>query len=132
MRKLWSMICVLALLLCACGKVSDAERIIPPSELYTEKEIRSAMNVVTGYFFREYDGCTLTEIRYDEEVSAKAGADWAKQYDADQAIVLLSSFEVDDSGGDGSLEPGGSYKNWQWLLVRDSWGKWKLKTWGYG
>jgi hypothetical protein len=34
-------------------------------------------------------------------------------------MMLYSNFDVDNSGDDGSLTPGGSYTNWKWLLVRD-------------
>ena len=119
-------------LLCACGNVMHTEKIIETSEVYTGREIRSAMNVVSGHFFRHFDGCTLTVLEYDEEFSTKRSDDWAEQYDADEAIVLLSEFEVDHTGGDGSLEPNSTYRKWQWILVRDDRESWRLKTWGYG
>ncbi|MCC3868520.1 hypothetical protein K0039_09925 [Terrisporobacter mayombei] len=58
--------------------------------------------------------------------------EWAKQYNSDEAIILLSNFDVDSSGGDGSLDPNSTYTDWQWILVRDRENsKWTLKTWGY-
>ena len=56
---------------------------------------------------------------------------WAEQYDAEQAIVLVSSFDVDSSGGDGSLNPNSTYDNWKWILTRNDNEKWTLQTWGY-
>ena len=50
---------------------------------------------------------------------------------ADEVIVLLSSFDVDSSGGDGSLNPNSTYDNWSWILVRTSGGKWKHVDHGY-
>ena len=44
---------------------------------------------------------------------------------------MLSNFTVDGSGGDGSLNPNSTYKNWNWILVRGGSGDWTLKDWGY-
>ena len=52
--------------------------------------------------------------------------------DYDEGIVLLSSFTVDEHGGDGSLEPNGTYTRWSWYLARKNGGKWNIVTSGYG
>jgi len=123
---------VLAAALCSCGgNVSDVMRIVPPSELYDSESINDAMDVVVRYFRKEFEGCKLTWLIYDES-RAEAFDEWAAQYGADEAIVLLSTFEVSERGGDGSLEPGQLYTNWQWILTRDAGGTWQLQTWGYG
>ena len=54
-----------------------------------------------------------------------------QQYGADEAIVLTSTFDVDGSGGDGSLNPNSTYKDWIWLLVRNKQGEWKHVDHGY-
>lgn len=46
-------------------------------------------------------------------------------------MVLLSSFDVDSSGGDGSLNPNSTYDNWMWILVRTKDGQWKHVDHGY-
>jgi hypothetical protein len=38
---------------------------------------------------------------------------------------------VDEFGGDGSLNPGDTYRNWKWILKETQFG-WVLETWGYG
>ena len=116
---------------CAKGDVSNVEKIFSTSAAYTHAEIESAMEVAIAHFRKEFNGCTLTEIRYEESRDA-AGAEWAQTYGAKEGIVLLSSFDVDSSGGDGSLNPDSTYHNWQWVLVRSNDGAWELKTWGYG
>ena len=58
--------------------------------------------------------------------------EWARQYGADEAIVLLSDFSVSRFGGDGSLDPNENYINWKWILTRSDGGAWELRTWGYG
>ena len=122
---------LLILSLAACGKTQGYTVVVPYDAHYSEKEIRAAMRTAVRYFEREFDGCTLLSIYYDESKVKDAEPEWAAQYDADEAIVLLSSFHVDSSGGDGSLSPDATYTNWEWVLVRNGGGKWHLKTWGY-
>ena len=131
-RKLMMIVITISLLLCACaGDVNQVKRHISPSEIYSEQDIDQAMDVVIRHFSREFRGCTLLELEYSDYRS-EAGRAWALQYGADEGIVLISSFSVDGSGGDGSLNPNTTYTNWQWILVRSNGGKWTLKTWGYG
>ena len=122
---------LLILSLAACGKTQGYTVIVPYDAHYSEKEIRAAMHVAARYFEQEFDGCTLLSLAYDESKVKDAEPEWAAQYDADEAIVLLSSFHVDGSGGDGSLNANSDYTDWQWILVRNGGGKWALKTWGY-
>lgn len=100
------------------------------SEIFSQEDIQQAMNKVMEYFNKEFDGCELTSLWYDEEFSGKRADEWAEQYEAEEAIVLLSNFDVGASGGDGSLNPNSTYSNWNWILVRSD-GDWELKTWGY-
>jgi len=131
MRKPFLAITLAALLLLsACGKVSGVSETIGPSAIYTEQEIENAMDVVKRQFAAGFEGCTLLELWYDEEVSLKEADEWAEQYGAKEAIVLLSNFDVDESGGDGSMNPNSTYTDWMWILVRNN-GGWELKTWGY-
>lgn len=113
------------------GDVSNVKRTVTASEVYSEQDINDAMDTVVKYFRNDFDGCTLTDLWYEESTSFPASDEWAKQYDADESIVLLSNFDVDSSGGDGSLNPNDTYTNWQWILVRSKDSKWELKTWGY-
>lgn len=129
--RLTALLLALALMLCACGgDVSHVERVIGESELYTETEIKGAMSEVAEFFRAEFDGCTLTELRYDEEKFAEKQIKWAEEYGS-EVIVLLSTFDVDESGGEGNLEPNSTYEGYQWILTRTLFG-WELQNWGYG
>lgn len=120
---------VLVISLSGCGIPFTAKRIIDDSKIYSERDIEKAMSLVYRQF-AFFEGCVLLEIEYDEEYSNERMNGWAEQYDADEAIVLLSEFYV--FGENGSLEPGKTYTKWNWILVRDKGGFWELKTWGYG
>ena len=128
-----ALICLTAVLLsgCASGEVGDVKKIIGDSQRYSAAEIEKAMDVAIRLFDREFTGCTLIHIAYDEEFSEKTGAAEAAYYGADEAIVLTSSFETDADGGDGNLEPNSTYKNYKWILTRSYGGSWKLRSWGY-
>ena len=117
---------------CTKGDVKNVEFVIGKSARYAEAEIRDAMDVAIAHFKAEFEGCTLLTMEYIEDRSVNAAAGWAKTYGAEEGIVLLSSFQIDDKGGDGSFNPGDTYRNWQWVLVRSEGGAWELKTWGYG
>lgn len=105
---------------------------IGASVIYTDADIQAAMDAVQKSFGKDFRDCAMTELWYDETVSSQEADEWKEQYQSDEAIVLLSNFEVGPSGGDGSLEPNSVCKNWKWVLVRDSGsGGWALKTWGY-
>ena len=129
------LLCMIAALFCACGKaqkgdVSAVERTIPQDAKYSAEEIGAAMDLVERKFARDFRGCTLQKLWYDD-AQAQAEAEWAQDYHTDEAIVLLSNFHVSENGGDGSLNSPYDYTNWNWVLVRNNGGKWVLQTWGY-
>ncbi len=129
---LFGLALVIMLMLAACGgDVSRVERTVGESEHYTAREINAAMDAVESHFRRHFDGCTLTELCYDEAFSDKHGEGYVERYKAADAIVLTSSFSVDESGGDGSLNPNYTYTRWQWILTRSGIGGWTLRDWGY-
>ena len=117
--------------LTGCGVTAGAQRIVGASSRYSPGEIEAAMDVAVRHFRRHFEGCRLTQISYDEEVSDRHAAEWAQQYNARHAIVLHSSFEVGPTS-DGSLTPGQTYTRWQWILTSSIPGIWTLRTWGYG
>lgn len=132
---------LLVLALTACGKgkgkgalkgdVSVVDLEPGTSNLYSQEDIYDAMEEVTEHFAEEFPGCMLTNLVYDEAYSLQSAEQWAKQYGDEEAIVFLSSFDVSETGGDGSLEPGQTYRDWQWILTRDKGEDWELQTWGY-
>lgn len=112
------------------GNVENVEIKSVGSNIFSEGDIESAINTTIAYFKAEFSGCTLTEIIYagDEK---KEFEYLASQYNVDEVIVLVSSFDVDFSGGDGSLNPNSTYSNWKWILIRDQGGQWKHFDHGY-
>lgn len=138
MKKMTGLLLCLALLLglsgCggSCGgNVKDVEIKAVPSEIYSAKDIDAAIQTIVREFDAGWSGCALTEICYAGDAISSEHQDTADRYDADEVIVLLSSFDVDASGGDGSLNPNSTYSDWMWLLVRNAGGAWRHVDHGY-
>lgn len=136
MKKLICLIfcMVIAMALGACGgDVSQVKTHKVDSKLYSEEDINAAIDTIKEEFKSDtWKGCTLTEIYYAGDDESKNHQAWAKDNDADEIIVLESSFDVGSSGGDGSLDPNSTYEGWSWYLVRSTGGKWKHIDHGYG
>ncbi len=118
------MVIMLAIIGCG-GNIDQVYIINANSTIYTKAEIDMAIEEVIKYFKLNYNGCTLKEIRYAGDVYQEEMEKLAEYYGTDKAIILLSSFETDTSGGDGSLNPNTVYKDWKWILIKDPHGKWK-------
>ena len=118
--------------LSACGgDISRVNTHNVNSEIYSQEDINAAIDTIKKEFMMNWGGCTLTEIYYAGDDSSKDHQDWADRNNADEVIVLLSSFDVDSSGGDGSLNPNSTYSDWNWILVRTHGGKWQHVDHGY-
>ena len=134
MKKLIAFVLVLVYVISLVGCGGNARNVKITeytSEIYSDTEINDAIDVAIDYFKKEFDGCTLTEITY---IGDDENGDWQELADRNNAtdvIVLVSSFDVDASGGDGSLNPNSTYTNWKWFLVRTNSGKWRHVDHGY-
>ena len=118
--------------LSACGgDISRVNTHNVNSEIYSQEDINAAIDTIKKEFMMNWGGCTLTEIYYAGDDSSKDHQDWADRNNADEVIVLLSSFDVDSSGGDGSLNPNSTYSDLSWILVRTNGGKWQHVDHGY-
>ena len=131
MKKLLSLVLLsLTLLgLSSCGEKVKTRDV--PSELFSQSDISSAMAVIEKEFKKGWRGCTLKEIYYAGDELTRKFADYPARYDADEVIVLLSSFHVDSSGRSPSLNPDFTYNDWNWILVRNEGEAWRHVDHGY-
>ena len=125
-----AIVCVIGLVACG-GSTKNVKITDYSSEMYTDVEIENAIDVAINYFEKNFEGCTLTEITYLGDDKLDDWQEFAERNNADDVIVLVSSFDVDASGGDGSLNPNSTYTNWKWILVRTNGGKWEHVDHGY-
>ena len=114
------------------GDIRPVRREISESVHFTAEDIESAMQIAEQYFKKEFEGCILWTMTYEESFSDRLAPDWEENYNADEAIVLYSSFWVDGSKADACFNPDSLYSNWQWVLTRNEGETWILQTWGYG
>ena len=116
------------------GNVSNVNRVVGYSALYGENSINEAFDVIEKKFAKDSKGCTLAELRYDEDVENRFAEEIEKYHKENnqELIVVLSIFDTDEKGGDGGFNPNDTYANWQWYLVKTADKKsWEIINWGY-
>ena len=114
------------------NQIKDAQTIETESEVYSDFEINNAIFSAKLYFALNFNNCKLIDIGYAGDESISAAESWANDSFADKAIILTSSFETDDKGGDGSLMPNYTYNNWEWIMIKRLGFLWFHKAHGYG
>lgn len=120
------------------SKTNNQETATKKYTKFSDDKINEATNCVKTKF-KDFKGCTLTQLWYDEEKSNHVVEIYFKNRSgelstvkAENAIVLLSNFNVADPGSNSGLEPNSTYSDWNWILVRDSkTSNWKVVDWGY-
>lgn len=116
------------------GNISNVNRVVGYSALYDENSINEAFDVIEKKFAKDFEGCTLTELRYDEDVENRFAEEIEKYHKENnqELIVVVSTFDTDEKGGDGGVNPNATYTNWQWHLVKTKDKKnWEIISWGY-
>jgi Domain of unknown function (DUF4829) len=123
---------------CNQGEVSNDIVInVSESTKFSKDEINNAIEIVKDNF--SFPASTLTKIWYDEEKSNKlvdeyleTGLGSVNEVNAENVIILLSNFDVDDSGDNLVLNRNTTYKDYQWILIRDNkTSDWKIDSWGF-
>jgi len=101
---------------------TEADRIIGYSALYSEELINEAFSVAEREFYRRFGNCTLTELRYDEEIEnryAEIQMNWWNN-NGQELITVYSTFETSEQGSGACV----------WYLVRTEDKKsWDYATW---
>ena len=141
MIRRMAMLCailVLCMMLSSCvskpkpGTTANAKFEIGESSVFTESEIRAAMDSVLTKF-ADFEGCDLTRLWYGE----KRSDDFFYRNGGVNQIMLLSDFTTDSTHGywnsNSGFKSDSAYTDWQWSLTRDNpESNWKVKDWGYG
>lgn len=104
------------------NKPTDIKLDIGESTKFSKEEIDNAVDCLKRSF--DFEACTLTKIYYNEEISNTAVEDYLQfgngsvnKVKAENVIVLLSDFDVDNSGDNHVLNPGETYTNYNWILI---------------
>lgn len=118
------------ILLAGCGSAVKIGSF--SSEYYNSDEFQAAVDEVMDYF-KNFEGCTMKEIKYAGDDVVKAEAE-ARGLSSDTVIVLESTFTTDGENHKNGLEPNYTYEHFQWILTRDSSLEpfWVVADHGYG
>lgn len=114
------------------GDVSNVKIIRVESEIYSNEEINSAIDVILEEFKGNYNGCSLLEIKYIGDEKNNDYIDWATRHNKSEVIVFISNFKVGPNAGDGVLNPNSEYEGYSWILVRNENENWIHVDGGYG
>ena len=114
------------------GDVSNVKIIPMESEIYSNEEINSAINVILEHFKENYNGCSLLKIGYIGDEKNDEYIDWAERNNKSEVIVFISDFKVAPNAGDGILNSDSEYKGYRWILVRNENENWTYADCGYG
>lgn len=115
----------------ATGDISKVEVIKKESIVYSKEEINSASNEVLKYFSKSCRGCTLLTLEYIGDENNSDYIDWASRNNKDEVIVFISSFYVDSSGIDTTLNQDYVYEGYNWIFVRNKDENWMHADHGY-
>ena len=97
--------------------------------LYTQQDVNAAVETAQKSFRREFRGCVLDGISYDEDLNIERAAELAQQYPGEETIVLRASFRTFGRVS-GKLAPNTCYRDVEWVLTRSADGQWTLRDWG--
>ena len=119
------------------NKSTNIKLDIGESTKFSKEEIDNAVDCLKRSF--DFEACTLTKIYYNEEISNTAVEDYLQfgngsvnKVKAENVIVLLSDFDVDNSGNNPVLNPGETYTNYNWILIKDDKNSdWKVDDCGF-
>lgn len=113
----------------ACGDVSNVDIHNETSKIFSQDDITAAEKVVLNEFKINWSGCTLKKLYYPGDDWSGDFEHWRQFYNADQAIVLLSDYDVDVDSP--TAKAGTTYSDLDWVLVRNNGEDWEFKTCGY-
>lgn len=126
-----TILCIVSFYGCSkTGNVSNAEIVSTESEIFSQKDILEAIDVVKTEFVG-FTGCTLTKIGY-------IGDEKMLDYLSDEVLdnppymILDCEFSTSESSVEDGFNGNETYQYgwWKWYLEKDSFGNWKIDNYG--
>ena len=132
MKKLISIIllCALTLSFTSCGTLNFVDIEEFSSEIYTDRDIADAMEVVLEEFQGKKDRILL-KLSYAGDAELADYKDWADRNGADDVIVFLTDYYVSFFSDTPTQNTASEYENWKFILVRTNGGEWEIVDQGY-
>ena len=132
MKRIFSLFLISALLLSlsSCGTLNFVDIEEFSSEIYTERDIADAMEVVLEEFLGKTDRILLN-LSYIGDSKIADYEDWADRNGADDVIVFLTDYYVSFFSDTPTQNTASEYENWKFILVRTDGGEWEIVDQGY-
>ncbi len=132
MKRIFSLFLISALLLSlsSCGTLNFVDIEEFSSEIYTERDIADAMEVVLEEFLGKTDRILLN-LSYIGDSKIADYEDWADRNGADDVIVFLTDYYVSFFSDTPTQNTASEYENWKFILVRTSGSEWEIVDQGY-
>lgn len=108
--------------------VESAEVVISESLIFEEEDILNAIAVVKEYMKELPDFVIVEKIKYEEDDFVKAWASTKK----DTIIIYADYYTKDHQQVQTGIQPNHQYKDWKYILSKDSHGNWNIDDQGYG
>lgn len=121
MKKVGLIICVTIALVCLLTMNRKPTMVISDNYNHSEEDINQAMKSVNSYFNNHFKGCTLMELKYNQ--------DSHKLEENENTIIILSDFKT-KAQCDPSLNPNETYDDYTWILEKEN-NIWTIKDYGY-
>lgn len=124
------LLCALILSLTSCGTLNFVDIEEFSSEIYTDRDITSAMEVVLEEFQGKSDRILLS-LSYIGDSKISDYRDWADRNGADEVIVFMTDYYVSFFSDTPTQNTASEYENWKFILVRTNGGEWEIVDQGY-
>lgn len=112
------------------GNVKNVQILEWESAIYSDDDIEAAFQTVKKEFWN-YTDCTLTELYYAGDDRANEFNEIAERRKYDEAIIILSTFDTGSSSFYDGFNNNSTYYDWNFILVRNAGGDWKVVDAGY-
>ena len=116
--------------LTSCGTLNFVDIEEFSSEIYTDRDITSAMEIVLEEFQGKNDRILLS-LSYIGDSNISDYRDWADRNGADEVIVFLTDYYVSLFSDTPTQNTASEYENWKFILVRTNGGEWEIVDQGY-
>ena len=132
MKKALSLFLIFTLLLSltSCGTLNFVDIEEFSSEIYTDRDITSAMEIVLEEFQGKSDRILLS-LSYIGDSKISDYRDWADRNGADDVIVFLTDYYVSFFSDTPTQNTASEYENWKFILVRTAGSEWEIVDQGY-
>ena len=132
MKKIFSLFLILSLIfsLTSCGTLNFVDIEEFSSEIYTDRDITSAMEIVLEEFQGKNDRILLS-LSYIGDSNISDYSDWADRNGADEVIVFLTDYYISFFSDTPTQNTASEYENWKFILVRTNGGEWEIDDQGY-